>query len=663
LDEVVVHGKKEDQSTQISSTIDRSNIEQNAHKNLSDILEDIAGVSTLKNGSGISKPVVHGLFGNRVAVLNNGIAQAGQQWGNDHAPEIDPFVADHLSVVKGASTLAYGGNSLGSVILVEPGKITDDPHIHGSVNYALQSNGWGHTLNSQLEKNGRFMAWRVNGTLKLQGDPQAPDYYLTNTGKREANFSVQLDKKWSNRWKSNLYYSLFNTEIGVLRGSHIGNLTDLEDAIGRDEPFFTKDSFSYDIAAPRQLVSHHLIKVELQNLISDHQLLQFRYGGQLNDRREFDIRRGGRSNIPALSLKQFTHFFEANYQHSNEKGYNLKTGVQFNIVDNTNSPETGVFPLIPDYSTLQGSAFAILQKEKNNFFWETGLRYDWKYYDGFFFIRTFPRSVERFQHHYHNYALSSGLRYNWNDNLKTQFNLGYMLRAPEVNELYSAGLHQGVSGIEEGDPNLNTEKSLKALLSTDWYFNKKFFLRALVYYQNIQDFIYLNPQKEFRLTIRGAFPVFVYEQSNVRIYGSDWLLSFEPQKNLKLVVKYAWIKGRNLDLNQGLINIPANNLSSSLSLSLNDSERFKQSNISVTGKYVFRQNDVSEEQDFLAPPDAYFLLTANVSTDLQLGGAKLSMALTVDNLLNTRYRDYLNRLRYFADELGRSINLNLRYSF
>ena len=51
----------------------------------------------LRNGSGISKPVIHGLFGNRVTILNNGITQSGQQWGNDHAPEIDPFVADHLS--------------------------------------------------------------------------------------------------------------------------------------------------------------------------------------------------------------------------------------------------------------------------------------------------------------------------------------------------------------------------------------------------------------------------------------------------------------------------------------------------------------------------------------------------------------------------------------
>ena len=150
----------------------------------------------MRNGSGISKPVVHGLFGNRVAILNNGIAQSGQQWGSDHAPEIDPFVADHLSVVKGASALAYGGNSLGSVVLVETDNIQEDPHLHGEVNYTLQSNGWGHTLNSTIEKNGSWAAWRITGTLKRQGDNRTSNYFLTNTGKKENNLALQIEKQF-----------------------------------------------------------------------------------------------------------------------------------------------------------------------------------------------------------------------------------------------------------------------------------------------------------------------------------------------------------------------------------------------------------------------------------------------------------------------------------
>ena len=116
------------------------------NKNLADVLATVSGVSVLKNGSGISKPIIHGLYGNRVTILNNGLVQAGQQWGNDHAPEIDPFVADHISVVKGAGSLQYGSSALGGVVMVDPYKISQDPHLHGKSTYVFQTNGLGHTL-------------------------------------------------------------------------------------------------------------------------------------------------------------------------------------------------------------------------------------------------------------------------------------------------------------------------------------------------------------------------------------------------------------------------------------------------------------------------------------------------------------------------------------
>jgi len=68
LDVVIVEGSKNDNSAQASATISQAEIVKEGDKNLSDILETIAGVSVLRNGSGISKPVVHGLFGNRAAV-------------------------------------------------------------------------------------------------------------------------------------------------------------------------------------------------------------------------------------------------------------------------------------------------------------------------------------------------------------------------------------------------------------------------------------------------------------------------------------------------------------------------------------------------------------------------------------------------------------------
>lgn len=663
LDEVLVHGSREDNSAQVSNTISRKEIEQNSHKNLSDILENITGVSTLKNGSGISKPVIHGLYGNRVAILNNGIEQSGQQWGNDHAPEIDPFFANHLSVIKGASALAYTSNTLGSVVLVENSPIKKDPHLHGSINYTFQSNGLGHTLNTQFERNSPLIAWRVSGTLKMKGDNHTPDYFLTNTGKQEANFALQLEKKLTEHWTTDFYLSSFNTEIGVLRGSHIGNLTNLAEAFDQETPFFTKDNFSYDIAPPRQKVNHHLIKVSSKYFLNEDQVIKFQYGGQLNDRKEFDVRRSGRSEIPALSLQQYAHFTELSYNQTLAHNSFFKTGVQFRFVDNNNNPETGILPLIPDYQDATTSAFIILQKEQKKIFYELGTRYDLKNLNVAAISSSVPRVIERFNHTFHNYSFSGGVKYRFSETFKINANLGQMLRAPAINELYSAGLHQGVSGIEEGNRMLKAERSTKGIISADWYFRNKVFLQALAYHQNIQDYIYLQPQQEFRLTIRGAFPVFIYEQTNASIQGLDLLLSVEPTSATKWLFKYSKINGRDRSNDLELINIPADQLFSSFSFSLKDFQNFKQTTFSINSRYVSQKKDILEEQDFLETPDAYFLLGLEASTQWQLSESNIRFSLEVENLLNTTYRDYLNRLRYFADEPGINVTLNLRYGF
>lgn len=663
LDEVIVHGSKEDNSAQTSNTLNREIITRESNKNLSDILENIAGVSSIRNGSGISKPVIHGLYGNRVAILNNGIAQAGQQWGNDHAPEIDPFVANHLSVVKGSAALAYGSNSLGSVVLVETAKINDDPHLHGQANYIFQTNGLGHTLNAMLEKYGKLAAWRLTGTLKVQGDTKSPSYFLTNTGKREGNLAVQIEKSFSQKWHNELYYSWFNTEIGILKGSHVGNLTDLEEAIGREEPFYTKDYFSYNIEAPRQQVAHHLLKIESKYLITEKSVLNFKYGGQLNDRKEYDIRRSGRSEIPALGLTQQSHFFEAAFNGSTKKEILLKTGLQFTAVDNTNDPETGILPLIPDYTSYSPAAFFILKKEFAKLFYELGARYSLNNLNVITFSKTLPRTIERFDHLFHNYAFSGGVKYAFHPGFKSNLNVGYMLRSPEVNELYSFGLHQGVSGIEEGNRDLEAEKSLKIILTNDWSYREKLFVQAILYFQNINDYIYLEPQDEFVLTIRGAFPLFLYKQTDANIYGGDLLATFEPRKDLKFVVKYAIVRGDDLTNDAGLVNIPADNIFTSVNYSLPDLKSLKNNFVSLNGAYTFKQTRVSAEQDYMPPPDAYFLLGFGAGTSLQFKGSSLKFSLNIDNLLNEKYRDYLNRLRYFADDLGINVSVGINYTF
>ena len=391
--------------------------------------------------------------------------------------------------------------------------------------------------------------------------------------------------------------------------------------------------------------------------------MNFKYGGQLNNRKEFDVRRSGRSELPALSLEQQSQFLETTFNGSTKNNFLIKSGIQFTYVDNTNSPETGILPLIPDYRSYNPAAFFILKKEQAKLFYELGARYSFKYLDVVTISKTLPRTIERFDHQFHNYAISGGFKYKFNSSFKSNLNIGYMLRAPEVNELYSSGLHQGVSGIEEGNRDLESEKSFKAILTNDWSFRKKLFVQVIAYFQNIRDYIYLEPQDEFRLTIRGAFPVFLYKQTDANIYGGDLLMTYEPRKNLKFIAKYAIVRGDDIIKNIALVNIPADNIYASINYSFPNLKSWKNNFISVNGTYTFKQWRVTADQDFLPPPDAYFLLGMRAGTSLQFKESSLKITLTAENLLNEKYRDYLNRLRYFADDLGINISLGINYTF
>jgi iron complex outermembrane receptor protein len=508
----------------------------------------------------------------------------------------------------------------------------------------------------------------LNGTLKKGGDKKTSSYYLKNTGSQEANLAITLEKDFSEKLKTTIYASTFNTELGVLRGSHISNITDLEQAFQREIPFFTEDNFSYAIDAPKQKVNHHLIKAKTSYFLNDTKWFNITLASQLNLRKEFDVRRSGRTDIPALSLTQYALFFEGKYHSENNNGWKTNSGIQVNIIDNTNNPETGILPLIPDYISYESGAFVTFQKSIKMSLIEFGLRYNNFIQNVVTISKDVNPQIIRFQNIYNNLSSSAGWRYKANDKLSYSINLGFGQRSPGINELYSGGLHQGVSGIEEGNLDLKTESSLKSTFTILADVSDHISFESLLYFQNIGNYIYLEPQDEIRLTIRGAFPVFKYEQTQAQIYGLDLNANIDFSESIKSTFGYSYIKGKDVTNKVFLVNIPSNVLTSKLgyesihAIKIGNS-KFENLGLEINGRYVFKQNDITSDQDFVIPPEAYFLLGLEMSTEIQISSTRLRWILKAENILNVQYRDYLNRQRYFADDIGLNLitGFNLKF--
>jgi len=257
--------------------------------NLGDLAEQVIGVRSLSTGASISKPMVRGMHSNRLLIINEGVRQEGQQWGTEHAPEIDASLAGDIEVIKGAQSVRYGTDAIGGVLIVNAPDYIDSAGIDGIWKTGWQSNG--HFASSALGLNGRSkrfeqFAWRAQGSVKKGGNQRSADYWLNNTGLEEGNFSGSVQLANDKRGLE-IAYSQFNTNVGIFSGSHIGNLTDLYAAFERAEPVGDK-SFTYEIGAPYQHIEHEMIRVNGFYRWNQKSQIKLQYGRQYNLRREYD---------------------------------------------------------------------------------------------------------------------------------------------------------------------------------------------------------------------------------------------------------------------------------------------------------------------------------------------------------------------------------------
>lgn len=652
-------------STQPKQDLQGAELEAGKALGLGEALKRLPGVTTLNTGHSISKPVIQGLNGNRIVILNNGVRLEAQQWGDEHAPEIDPFVAGKVSVVKGAAGVRYGADAIGGVVLVEPEPLREKPGIGGQLALGAFSNGRTGVVSASVEGalGGKLpLSGRLQGTFKRGGNVQTPDYFQRNTGIEELNYSWALGLK-KEKFNTALYYSVFSTQLGILRDAHIGNLTDLELAIERGRPL-NDGAFTYELGRPKQNVLHELFKWQLSVKTGEKSKLQVEAARQFNRRQEFDAHRPF-GNLPdELTRPQFefeitTYTLDLNWEH--QWWPNTKGSIGAQGMHQRNTTDFGA--LIPNYTTQSAGVYWLERWRKYPSPWEleAGLRYDAKQLD----ITTQGSDTIGQERRFSNISGTAGIVYHLPD-AELRFNAGTAWRAPHPNELYSDGVHHGAASYELGDPTLQSERALNFALSAKWTKPQQFSATLSFYHNRIADFIYLEPQNEPKLTIRGAFPAFHYRQANVALTGFDWTVSVFLLSQLTLESQGAILRAWNRDVGDYLIFMPADRFTHGFKYTFgksgNQQEQDNRPFARLGMTNVLRQTR-APQGDLAPPPPGYTRFDAEAGMTLHWGNRPVEIGLSVFNLFNARYRDYLNRFRYFTDEVGRNIFVRAKIIF
>lgn len=653
LNEVVVTEKKVIEApVQTKSVLTGRELEITKGASLGEALKKIPGLSSLQTGPSISKPAIHGMHSNRVLIYNAGVRQEGQQWGAEHAPEIDPLIADQIVVLKGASAVVYGSDAIAGVILVEPQELQYGKGFNGEANLIGGSNNGQALFNARIEnssiKNTNW-SWRAYLTSQIAGNAKTPNYFLANTGYQQLNGAVMLGYK-KEKFGAEVYASSFNSKLGVFRGAQIGSTTDLQNAIDGLRPL-PKADFGYSIGRPYQQVSHSILKLKSFLEAKSLGTFEFQYSFQQNNREEYDQIRASAGKDYQLRFELSTHNLDVHLDH--QIGDKITGKIGSNSIFQQNFYD-GRF-LVPFFNSLASGIYVLEKYRSNKFEVEAGLRFDYKYMIAR--LRENPNvssSPEiRPEFNFNQFSASLGANYQIGNAVLANFTISKGWRPPSINELFSFGTHQGSGTFEIGDRTLTEESAFN--FSTGLKKEQgKFTFDVNAYLNLIDNYIYLKPNNELILTSRGAYPTFNYVAVNARFAGIDFSSGLQISNRFQLLGKYSTVRAYDRVIGTHLEFIPADKFGLNAILNLESLGKLRNSTIDFGVSHTARQNRVLQTQDYAATPAAYTLFSTDLSTKINLFKKSIGFSLTVQNLTNKVYRDYLNRFRYFADEQGRN---------
>ncbi len=677
LKEVHVEGNKIEKQgveTITKSELSGEALQQTRGENLGTALKEITGVDVIQTGATISKPVIHGLYSNRILILNNGVRQEGQQWGSEHAPEIDPFIATKLSVIKGAASIRYGSDAIGGVVLVEPAEMPKLKCLEGEINLVGMDNSRLYTgsgiLQGAFDKKLTGLSFRIQGTDRQAGDLQTPNYILDNTGLLEKNYSGTLAYEKEN-YGISAYYSHFYSELGIFTYSEASNPAQLVELFAQAQPinfplsYYQSKGF-YNIYRGYQTVAHNLLKVNAFAKHGKFGRLEATFARQTDARQEFDLDvpyslNHSLDNAAQNNFDLTTHTGELVWEHNSFHKISGSAGADF-ITEGNIYTGLGYQALIPNYLNYGGGLFLIEKwNPTNKFTLEGGVRSDYKWQREFMLN---PISLIEYTNtqQYDATTATLGAIYRFTPKLSLNANAGSGWRAPSAFELYAFGVHGATGQFVVGDSLLKVEQSYNFCTSVH-YSGEKIEAELGVYANLINNYIYLKPTLTEHVNIDGYFPEFDFTQTNAFFKGADLNLKWHITKHLTYEPKATLVFANDLTNHTYLVYIPPQRFNQKLEYRWQKLGKLKNVFVNIGNMIVPQQTRVPPNSDFVPPPKGYVLFSAAVGCSMHLGKQEMNVSVICNNLMNTAYRDYMDFFRYYADEPGRSIQLKIRIPF
>jgi outer membrane receptor protein involved in Fe transport len=593
-------------------------------------LAGVPGVAFIPTGNSLGTPVIRGLSEHRIRVMSDGVALNHQQNSWRHSPNVEPAFADRLELVQGPSTVLYGPDAMGGVINVvhAPLPFDADGHgvLHGEIAPSFSSNSGEWTGRGRIEGALGGLGFRIDALRREGRDITTPSGTLDNTDFTQTNAAVTAG--YGASWgTARVRWHRWEDETGFFRPE--GFRLDLSDNL-----------FAADVHVSSRLGTFELLLARQQNL-----------------RSAFPAALGGK---PGVDLDLITLTGRLGFEHRPLGVLRGHVAIEYTGLDNT--PLAG--QLVPEY---QGDRFALMALEElrlarnasgdfDRVVLSLGLRWDTQSVD----VVPFPAwqlgsSVTK---DYSAVTGALGAVVRLGRDVAVAASLARGWRPPNAFELFARGEHDGVAAFQLGSPDLVEETNLNGEIGLR-YDGRRIHGRLSGYRNEFGDYIYLADSG----AVEGDLPVFVHRQGDARIEGLEAALEAEPLDWIRVGVGCALVDTRNKVTSRRLPQTPPDRLLASVRVQRERLGAFARASLGIGGTFVAKGVVSGPDEPLGTPTGAYQVFDLRGGLALPIRHAELRLDLTIRNLFDTEYTDFLWSYKPFAPNPGRDLRAVMHLQF
>ena len=598
---------------------------------IGETLSQELGVSSSYFGPSASRPIIRGLGGDRVQVLQDGVASLDiSSLSQDHAVALESVVAQQIEIIKGPAALLYGSGASGGLVNIVSNRIpmasATEP-LSGAVEIRGDS--------AADERTGALSLDAGTGALALHADyfdRETDDVRIPGFAQSDALRHALLQAgKLPEGTRGRIENTASDARGGALGASLIGDAArggaswsryETRYGIpGEETAFIDMKQDRYDAKAELDL---------------DGAIQTLHFNGAYNDYRHTEFEAAGR---PGTIFNQSAYELRFTADHEPGAGWRGTLGAQYVDVD---FEAIGDEAFVPASRTSALSLFAFEERHFERWTVELGARAERQQ------VRTDQRG------HYDETAvsLSAGTLWKVDDAHALALNLTRTQRNPQAAELYARGPHLAARRFEIGDPDLDRETAMTADLSLrratagiSWTLN--------AYYNEYSDYIYASPTG----AVQDGLPVFVYGQHGAKLHGFEAELEVpllqRGERRLELHLASDYVRAK-LDDGANLPQMPPLRFGIGLHY---EQDRWH------AGTQAYYYDEQGKTALHELPTGSFTMLDADTSYRVPIGDASVFVFLRGTNLLDQDARQHASPLKDFAPLPGRSFHLGVRAEF